>query len=164
MRAHDTAGWGNSDWTRSDLAEDWDRLDLERDAWVVELDGRLAGYVSFETVGQGRLFADGYVDPAARGRGVGSALVDAVEARAASEPAGAVLHYASLHDGKGFFERRGYEEVRHTWRMVIDLDAPPAVATPDGIEIRPFRAGEERVIHAAVDDAWSVGGWMHTPR
>ena len=85
MQAHDTAAWGGSDWTRADLEEYWDELDLERDAWVVELDGRLAGYVDFEARPAGRLIADGYVDPEARGRGVGSALADTVEARAASE-------------------------------------------------------------------------------
>ena len=99
MRAHDTAAWGGCDWTRAGLEEHWAGLDLERDAWVVELGGRLAGYVDFEALPQGRLFADGYVDPAARGRGIGSALADTVEARAAHEPGGAFLHYAALEGG-----------------------------------------------------------------
>ena len=48
--------------------------------------------------------------------------------------------------------------------MVIDLDEEPAVPRPDGVEIRSYRAGEERAIHAAMEEAWSVGGWHHQPR
>lgn len=165
MHAHDAAAWGGSDWTRADLEEHWAGLDLERDAWVVQLGGRLAGYVDFEAGMQGRrLLADGYVDPAARGRGVGSLLVDTVEARAARVPGGAFLHYAALDGGAAFFRRRGYRDARHQWRMVIELDAAPDVVIPQGIEIRPYRPGEERAIHAAVEEAWSVGGWLHSPR
>ncbi|MGZ8694171.1 MAG: N-acetyltransferase family protein, partial [Gaiellaceae bacterium] len=172
MQAHDTAAWGGSDWTRADLEEYWGELDLERDAWVVELDGRLAGYVDFEARPGGRLIADGYVDPEYRGRGVGSALADTVEARAAGElveqATGRVyLQYSVLRAepaGADFLRRRGYDEVRHQWRMVIDLDEPPAAAVPGGVEIRPYRPGEERAVHAAVEEAWSVGGWLHQPK
>jgi mycothiol synthase len=164
MRAHDTAAWGGSDWTLGDLAEHWESLDLERNAWVVELYGRMAGYADFEVRPRGRLLADGYVDPTARGRGVGTALADAVERRAAAETGGAVLQYSALRGSAPFFERRGFREARHMWRMVIDLAARPVAAVPDGIEIRPYRPGEERAVHAAVEEAWSVGGWMHAPR
>ncbi len=164
MRAHDTAAWGGCDWTRAGLEEHWAGLDLERDAWVVELGGRLAGYVDFEALPQGRLFADGYVDPAARGRGIGSLLVDTVEARAAHEPGGAFLHYAALEGGATFFQRRGYRDARHQWRMVIELDAAHDVVAPQGIKIRPYRPGEERAIHACDEESFSVGGWLHSPR
>ena len=134
MRAHDTAAWGDSDWTRDDLAEHWDGVDLENDAWVVETDGRLAGYVDFEVRGSGRLIADGYVDPASRGIGVGTALVDTVETRAGRElertTGRSFLQYVALRAEEGvsgFFGRRGYEEARHTWRMTVDLDELPAV-------------------------------------
>ncbi len=171
MRAHDTAAWGDSDWTRDDLAEYWDELDLEQDAWVVELDDRVVGYVDFEARGSGRLIADGYVDPDTRGHGVGTALAEVVETRAAREleraTGRAYLQYGALRAEAGsveFFRRRGYDDVRRQYRMVIDLDEPLAAEPPAGVEIRPYRPGEERAIHAAVEEAWSVGGWLHDPR
>jgi mycothiol synthase len=171
MRAHDTAAWGDSDWTRADLAEYWDDVDLEQNAWVVELDEQLVGYGDFEARGSGRLIADGYVDPAARGRGVGGALVDAAEGRAGRElertTGRAYLQYVALRGAAGtedLFQRRGYREVRHTWRMVIELGEEPAAELPEGVDIRRYRPGEEREIHAALEEAWSVGGWLHEPR
>src|SRR6266540_269230 len=44
-RAFDEALTGEGDWTETDLADDWRSLaDLQRDAWVVERDGVIAGY------------------------------------------------------------------------------------------------------------------------
>ena len=83
MQAHDTAAWGGSDWKRADLEEYWGELDLGHDAWVVELEDRIAGYVDFEARPAGRLLADGYVAPDTRGGGVGSALVAHALAQAA---------------------------------------------------------------------------------
>ena len=64
--AADTAVWGDSDWTEADLREEWDELDLERDAWLVELAGRIAG------LGWINLLA---VRPGWRRRGLGEALL-----------------------------------------------------------------------------------------
>lgn len=164
MHAFDSAAWGGSDWTENDLREHWGEIDLERDARVVEVDGRIAGYADVNVRGA-RVIADGYVHPDLRGRGVGTALVEAVERRALEEPAHVYVHYATIgEDSAPFFEHHGYRAVRHHWRMVIDLDGEPTVVVPNGIEIRPYKAGEEREIHAALEDAWSVGGWQHHPR
>lgn len=43
LQAADAAVYGDSDWTESELREDWEGLDLEQDAWLVRVDGRLAG-------------------------------------------------------------------------------------------------------------------------
>jgi GNAT superfamily N-acetyltransferase len=47
------------------------RADLERDAWLIELDGRLAGVAHLLERRGGRFVGDGYVHPELRGRGVG---------------------------------------------------------------------------------------------
>jgi len=41
LRDADVAVYGDSDWTREELQEEWENLDLEQDAWLIELDGRL---------------------------------------------------------------------------------------------------------------------------
>jgi mycothiol synthase len=164
LRAFDAEAWGDSDWNEDHLREHWDGLDLERDAWIAELDGRIAGYVDVSIRGP-RVIADGYVAPDLRGRGVGSTLVETVERRALEEPGRVFVHYATLGEWSApFFEARGYGPVRHHWRMLIDLEEEPDAPTLDGIEIRPYRPGEEREIHEALEDAWAVGGWHHWPR
>lgn len=164
MRAFDAAAWGDSDWTEHDLREHWADLELERNAWVAQRDGRIVGYVDVELRGP-RVVADGYVLPEVRGSGVGSALVDAVERRALEEPGHVYVHYATVDQASAsLFEARGYRAVRHQWRMVIDLDEEPEMAAPAGVEIRHYRPGEERAIHQAIEEAWSVGGWHHLPR
>ena len=84
-RAADVAVIGDSDWIESDLRAEWKQLDLEHDAWLVELDGALAGYATFTSRGGGRLLGDGYVHPDARGRGVGGELLRLTEDRARLE-------------------------------------------------------------------------------
>jgi mycothiol synthase len=164
LRTFDAAAWGDSDWTEVDLRNHWEGFDLERNAWVAELDGKIVGYVDVDIRGP-RVVADGYVLPELRGRGVGSALVEAVEGRALEEPGGVYVHYATLGEVSApFFEARGYRSVRHMWRMMIDLDDEPEIAELENVEIRGYRPGEERAIHEAMEEAWSVGGWHHLPR
>lgn len=169
MVAHDAAVWGTSDWSEADLREHWAELELGRDARVVEDDdGRIVGYVDAEVRG-GRVIVDGYVDPSRRGQGVGATLIEWGGGRAAAElehTAGRVyVHYVTIDRGAGpLLEARGYELVRHNWRMLAELAEEPRVVVPDGVEIRPYRAEEERAIHAAMEEAWSVGGWQYQPR
>ena len=151
LRAADAAVAGDSDWTASDLADEWSRLDLERDAWVVELDGTIVGYSSFEAR-SGRFLGDGYVHPEHRRRGVGSAIVRLIEERARAEessvPAGerVYLQNGTLDTDEctdRFYRERGYESVRGFRGMQIDLEAEPEVPDVPGIEIRLYRHPDE---------------------
>jgi mycothiol synthase len=82
------------------------------------------------------------VRPEARGRGVGTRLLDAVLAEAAgpltawshgNQPAAAAL--AVSH---------GFRAARELWVMRRPAgDLPPLPAPPDGVEMRGFRAGDE---------------------
>lgn len=74
LRAHDAAVYRDSDWTEGDLRDEWAKAELERDAGLIELEGRLAGYAIFELRQDGELRADGYVHPDRRGHGIGSKL------------------------------------------------------------------------------------------
>ena len=51
------------------------------DSWVAELEGRLVGVMHLCERKGDTFIGDGYVHPDARGRGLGRALVHAVEAR-----------------------------------------------------------------------------------
>ena len=170
LRAADAAVAGDSDWTASDLAAEWDRLDLERDAWVVELDGEIVGYASFEAKGA-RLLGDGYVHPEQRGRGIGSELVRLTEERAGAEGPKLLageriyLQNATLNTDDGtvrFYRERGYEPVRGFRGMQIDLAAEPEVVPVPGIEIRRYRPEEARAFHEAHQDAFA-SHWEFRP-
>jgi mycothiol synthase len=160
----DEALIGESDWTEADLRDEWEEAGIERNAWLVELDGRLAGFALLFDRGRGRVSVDGYVRPAHEGRGVGSELLRLTEERArelaAEQGAEIVVHNATLTGNPrvpSLYELHGYEPARHFFRMVIDLgDEPPAVPQPDGVEIAPYdHPREARDVHATIQESFA---------
>ena len=120
LQAADVAVYGDTDWTERELRDEWDELDLAHDAWLVELDGRLAGVAHLADRAGGRFIGDGYVHPELRGRGVGTRVLALIEERVRelepSWPTGEriVLESAhlvgderapALHEGRGFIVR-----------------------------------------------------------
>ena len=162
LHAYDASVYGDSDWTEDDLRHDWDEAQLERDAWLVELDGRLAGYGLFELRPNGQLVGDGYVHPEFRGRGVGTTLLRLTEGRARDELNGAELR--SLHNATlagdptapTLYAANGYRPVRHFWKMVADVDEVPLRDRIEGIEIEQYRHPEDaRALHVARNEAFA---------
>lgn len=172
-QASDLALLGDTDWTEADLREEWAGYDLARDIYLLELEGRLAGYAAYESRGGGRLLVDGYVHPELTGRGVGAELLRLTEERARADaaalPAGerVYLQNAALVNDPAvpaLFGGRGYHPERHFWRMVIDLEESPPVVVPAGIEIRLFHdPAERREVHAVIQEAW-LDHWENRPR
>ena len=172
-QASDVELIGETDWTEADLREEWQDYDLERDVFLVELEGRLAGYGAFESRGGGRMLVDGYVHPELTGNGVGSELLRLSEERAREEvanvPAGerAYLQNAALASdpaAPALYAAHGYEPARHFWRMVIDLERAPEPAVPEGIELRLLREpGERRTLHETLEEAFA-DHWEHRRR
>lgn len=173
-QASDVVLIGESDWTEADLREEWDEYDLERDVFLLELGGRLAGYAAFERRGSsGRMLADGYVHPELTGRGVGTELLRLTERRAreevASVPAGERVYLqnaalASDPAAPALYAALGYESVRRHWRMVIDLERPPEPQVPPGIEVRLFQEPQERqVVYETIEEAFA-DHWEHRRR
>ncbi|NTU56595.1 MAG: GNAT family N-acetyltransferase, partial [Anaerolineales bacterium] len=129
---------------------------LETDAFVVETsDGRIVGYEEFEdNHGHAILGGDGYVHPDFLGRGIGTTLMRALEARAREEiPLAAPDLRVFIRNGmsmseadataRQMHENEGYKAVRYQWRMQIDLtEAPPEPVWPSGVELRPFLADQ----------------------
>jgi mycothiol synthase len=162
LLARDVVDIGHPDFTLEDLRADWSTpgVDLERDAWVVESEDG-------EIVGSGLLLGDDaliYVHPDAVGRGVGTVLREAAEARA-RERGTAVLRQplpVGNEDGSALLLDAGYWPVQHYLRLRIDLaDAPAATRE----ELRTFdRDQDELAVHALVQTAMSeVEGYIAEP-
>lgn len=136
----------------------WLRTDLERDAWLLEETGR--------PVASGWIYhldrwAIGSVRPGAKGRGLGSWLVDRSEARARELGLGLLRPVAQSLDlgARALFEGRGYREVRRHWDMAIELDGePPAPQLPEGLALDTFHVEDAQGFHAAMGEAFA-GEW-----
>jgi mycothiol synthase len=149
------------------LADEWRLLDLERDAWLVEVPGdRLAGYATLEERGERRFLSDGYVHPELRSQGVGGMLVDLAEERARELEAVSIQTTIVAKDeaAVGLLEQRGYRPVRHFFRMTIELgEEAPEPEWPEEIRVAQFRPEDAFVFHEAIEDAWQ-DHWDHSPR
>lgn len=164
-----------SGYTQEDVREGWSHLDIERDTWaIIAPDGSLAAYGEVTDRGAGKLIADGYVHPAHRGLGLGTALARAMEARARelvdAAPEGVqvgVTNGVLLVDqaARDLLERDGYTVARVFWEMRITLDAAPATPElPAGLRLRAFVPGQdERAVFDTVEAAFA-DHWGHTPR
>src|SRR5438876_5580141 len=177
IRAFDIAETGKADaYSIEDILFDWEDLDRTRDIWVVSApDGQFCGYATL-TLKQksGRIFADGYVHPTHYGHGIGTALVELMEARAAE-------HVATHAEGprlvlvnnivatspasRALLETRGYTLARVFFRMAITLDAPvPQPAWPDGIVIHTCQDNRNDLYQAyqTIEEGFQ-DHWAHTP-
>jgi ribosomal protein S18 acetylase RimI-like enzyme len=155
--------------TPAALRSDWQApgFDLAATSTVVEApDGSLAACALLESPPPHlEAFVMLDVAPAHRGRGLDLALLRWAEAlgpaMVAAAPPGAatVLRWGAWvgeDELTGLLERHGYARVRHFWRMTIELDGPPPPAIwPEGLELRPFRRGQdERATHQAAEEAF----------
>ena len=160
-----------------DMRQMWQEpgFNLATDAWVVEAaDGKIVGYEElYNRHGFAAFEGDGYVHPDSLAQGIGTALLRALEARALvvmeqAEPAQRVY----IRNGFGTKDTRacelhqneGYAPIRYSWRMGIQLDAPPpSPVWPRGVELRPFQPEEQaHAIHEASQEAFE-DHWGHVP-
>ena len=174
VQACDRAVYDDSDWTADELREEWDDLDLGRDAWLAMAEGRIVGVMHCHGLQGSRVLLDGYVHPEATGRGAGSLLLAAAELRAlelaAEAPVGQGVWAETAHlvgdpAAPALLASRGYTMLRTYHRMIIDLDGEvPAAVWPDGLELRPFDPDRHgRQLKDALDEAF-VDEWGHELR
>src|SRR5215217_7404336 len=125
LLARDIADIGQPDFTLEDLRADWSTpgVDLERDAWVVEgEDGTI--------VGSGLLLGDDaliYVHPDACGRGLGTTLREAAEARGRERGTAVMRQPLPVGNaaGSALLLEAGYWPVQHYLRMRMELAEAP---------------------------------------
>ena len=124
--------------TPEELEREWKSPDfeLEKDAWVVETtEGQIVGYEEFNNRhAHASLMGDGYVHPEYHGRGIGTAMLRALEARARAEmklaePDLRVFIRNGMMIGdtgsRQMHETEGYRPIRFSWHMEIKLDEAP---------------------------------------
>jgi len=157
IAAVDTYFIGEPEATEEDVRKQWTELDLDKDAWLLELDGDLAGYADLHT--GAHTFADGYVHPRHVGRGVGTRIIELTEGEALARKLNTIQNAVLAADehATALLESRDYSPIRHFYRMAIELDAPPPTPEwPPGLQVEPLDYDKDAAaFHATLDEAFA---------
>jgi len=151
--ARDIADLGRPDYTLEDVRADWAApgVDPELDAWLVENDGEdPLGYALLDDRGAALVT----VPPASEGRGVGTALREAAEARAAERGEALVRQYVptSNEAARRHLLGAGYWPAYSYFRMRMELAEAPD--PPADVPVRAFsRGADDAPVHALVEEA-----------
>ncbi len=169
FNAHARRLTGADEFTADDYRNEWTipGVNLENDVRVVIApDGQIAGCMEVWDLSEPHVRVNVWlrVHPDHEANGIGDMLMRWAEPRArqaiAKAPAGARVSLSTfVHDAdtasQQVFEQAGLRRIRHSWRMQIDLDAPPpAPEWPRGITVRTMANAEERAVLRAVRDAF----------
>jgi mycothiol synthase len=152
--ARDIADIGHPDYTLEDVRADWSApgFDARNDAWLVEAAGVPLGYALLDDRGAALVT----VPPRHEGRGVGTMLREAAEARALERGEALVRQYvpSTNESARAHLLEAGYWPAFSYFRMRMELtDAPPA---PQHVPVRPFARGiDDGPVHALVEDAFA---------
>ena len=158
MNAHQVAAFGEADYTAEDLRA-WlttPSVDVERDLRVLEREGRLVGYADVDpNRGEPPLWwCDVKLAPDADVTEVTARLVGWLDERAR---AGRLRIWTSEDDRRvtDAFAALGFEPVRHSYRMEIDLGGEAREPSwPDGIAVRPATTADHRRVYEAAVEVW----------
>jgi mycothiol synthase len=150
----------------SDFESWWTGADFARDSLGFDDGGVLAAFGTLRERQAGILGLDAYVRPSHAGQGLGAALLDWLEDEAQRRGL-ATIHASALGPDDSAAElltARGFRPIRHFYRMVIDLDAPPpAPLWPEGFDVSTFGPGDEELLQTTLDDAFAEH-WGHEDR
>ena len=158
LAACDLAHYGEADFTREYLLDQWRDADFDAAADLVLLEDERG-----EPVGYGALFSPGalaFVDSQREGAGAGSQLLAWAEARARAR--GRVVHRQRLAErnvsGRRLLTAAGYRQPRGVLRLQRTLDrAPQLPPAPGGIVLDPLDVARDATAIYAVDCAAFAG-------
>ena len=168
VRACDLVDFGDVDIAAEWLQEDWrrPRFDPATDAWVLTAPGGqiVAAAQTWDEEPATIFDSVGWVLPRHRGRGLGTALARAVEARAARDapglPSGSAPRVHQVFDAenagaRALFEGLGYAPVREFHHMQIELEPGLGPGSPPpGIEVRPRAERDDPSIFTVMDEGF----------
>lgn len=149
LNAHSLALFGELDLTAATV-ESW--FELPRVVWfgLVERDGEVVGYADVQ---QNEERAD--VDARVIADAVALPLLQGCVERA--RPDAPVWGYASSTDQAvaAAYRALGFAVIRHSFTMRIELDDEPAAPDwPVGVDVRPWRDGDDLAFHAALQETF----------
>lgn len=137
--------------------------------FLADRDGRTVGYVDVNRESTGEHVAiDLRVHPGSRGTGVAEALLAHAEdwAHEHAEPGALARAYVPERDSEAreLLARRGYEIIRHSLTMEIELpEQPESPEWPGGVAVRAFdRERDEETVHECVEETFS-DHWDYRP-
>lgn len=145
------------------------RCNLYTDMIFAEVNGAPVGYSRVdwypEEEGDYIYYALGWIDPAWRRKGIGTAILKHNERRirqiAAAHPPGVTKWYQNDYEDQqvgleALLKANRYQEVRWGYRMSRPIDDPlPDAPVPPGIEVRPVGEEDVRKVWDALQDAFS---------
>lgn len=148
---------------------------LPTDMIFAEVDGQPIGYGRAghyqEAEGTRIYFTRGFVVPAWRRKGLGTAILKHQERRlreiAAGHSDGSKFFQGEHNDKEvglaALFKANGYQGVRWGYRMTRPVSDPiPQAPMPDGVQVRPATREQARQIWEALQDAFSES-WGYVP-
>ena len=133
---------------------------FETNTWLFEeADQLVAG--AFAHVFGRRGNCAGAVRPSAWGRGLGTKLLELMEARLSAEGAERTHSWSVAGDAAAddLFRGHGYREVRRFWEMAIDFESEIPEPSP---RVEPFADGDAEGFHAVVEESFAEH-WEHEP-
>jgi mycothiol synthase len=138
---------------------------------VIDLDGAIVAYAQANAEESTIVESWGVVHPRHRGRGIGTAVLNELERRAAAmvstAASGRFRHAVDARDraAAALLEARGLRPVRHFWHMEVDPTEATGsdAATVHGIAIRPVDpATDLPAVHAVLNEAFT-DDWDYHP-
>src|SRR5579859_8113887 len=157
IRACEIEFEGMADTTANDIRIHWTdpAFDITKDAWIVlSPQGQVVAVATIEQQEHARIFCWADVLGAYRGLGIGTHLLEMTEARALEHlplaPIDARVSILTWTKAKEvaahrLLEKHGYQRIRASWRMAIELhEAPPAPVWPEGITLVTLAANPDR--------------------
>jgi mycothiol synthase len=155
---------GEPDITLSDVLDMWSSIPIETDAWIaVSATDEIIGYGFVEVTGANRMDTCVFVHPQFKNHGIGSLLLEKVEARAhvlaeGKEGKQKLMNQLSFTntDARKLVEDRGYQFSRLYERMKIELEGQPnQQRLPEGMTLQPFQPDyDEEALFTIYDETF----------